>query len=541
MSPSHDDPGVIVDPRILEQLHSVLASDPRAKAVVFGDDALVVEAPADLPLEDHAILQVRWPLDLVVSKDWSRLVEAWDTAKANGVSAVSLGLASGFDGVIHTFDLRPEYGVWVSVVVENAKSVLDQSSALEEWVATPRVCRFIVNSTAIITSIDVATQQLLGWTSDQLVGHWVPEFIYSDDRDTSIGTWLHLLSSPENVVRSRYRLQRADESWIWVEAFYHAAVNDGRVTSVEVEIIDISAEMAAFDALDARERLLNRLTESLPDGVLQINEVGAVIYTNDLLWRIFSVDAPQHIDDVFVNVVEPDRVLLKNALKEAMSDKSNADIVVVANSPGDVERICRIVIRPLLNTGEAVVGALLCVSDVTEATNLHRKLEKIASTDELTRCFNRRSIMSHLNAAITDWLAEDQIAVMFIDLNQFKLVNDTWGHATGDSILAAAGERLRRTVRETDLVGRLGGDEFLVVSSGQFSSDSAFEQAERVSRVMSQPVTIPDGTQVMTSASIGVAWSSDHTIRSETLLHAADTAMYQSKVSANGPVMHVFS
>jgi diguanylate cyclase (GGDEF)-like protein len=120
------------------------------------------------------------------------------------------------------------------------------------------------------------------------------------------------------------------------------------------------------------------------------------------------------------------------------------------------------------------------------------------------------------------------IAVLYVDLNHFKPINDAYGHAVGDQILRITAERLRHAVRTGDLVGRIGGDEFVVVCSQVGSEAAAGQLAESLRRRLCVPTDV-DGRHIELSASVGVAWTDDPGLEADALVDAADSAMYASK------------
>jgi diguanylate cyclase (GGDEF)-like protein len=175
---------------------------------------------------------------------------------------------------------------------------------------------------------------------------------------------------------------------------------------------------------------------------------------------------------------------------------------------------------------------------VTETMRLHRELRHQATYDGLTRCHNRASIMAELSTI----LADDEhttvgTAVIFMDLDDFKPVNDNLGHAAGDALLQIVSDRLRSVVREYDVVGRLGGDEFLAVLPSVTDPREAMKIAGRMAALLGQEVNLPAG-RVKLSASIGVAWSNRPGLGADAFVGLADVAMYQSKNDGQGvPVL----
>jgi diguanylate cyclase (GGDEF)-like protein len=173
-----------------------------------------------------------------------------------------------------------------------------------------------------------------------------------------------------------------------------------------------------------------------------------------------------------------------------------------------------------------ITGGVVCIADVSEAVRLREALEGRTKTDALTGCLNRAGTIAALEFALSNVDRTGGIGVLFIDLDGFKSINDTRGHAAGDAVLEVVASRLRGALRSGDLVGRLGGDEFVVISTGLHSASAALVFACRVSEHMQGPATI-NGLAIPIAASIGVAWTM--TSAAPDLLAAADAAMYIAK------------
>ncbi len=159
----------------------------------------------------------------------------------------------------------------------------------------------------------------------------------------------------------------------------------------------------------------------------------------------------------------------------------------------------------------------------------HQKILHLAYNDALTDLPNRQSFEERLTAALDDASRSDErVAVVFMDLDEFKQVNDTMGHATGDQLLNFAAERLKRLIREDDGVARVGGDEFMLFFRDVKTVDEASRMAERVLSAFRKPWAI-GGREVRSTASIGVAVFPEHGHDPRTLVKNADTAMYRVK------------
>ncbi|MEP7115471.1 MAG: EAL domain-containing protein, partial [Ilumatobacteraceae bacterium] len=171
-----------------------------------------------------------------------------------------------------------------------------------------------------------------------------------------------------------------------------------------------------------------------------------------------------------------------------------------------------------------------------EQAEFSARLEHQANHDDLTGLPNRILIVKHIDSTLSESRQTGQpVAVMFLDLDQFKLVNDSMGHAVGDQLLIHAAARITKAVRTADIVGRISGDEFLVIAAG-LDAVGAAGLADRVRRILSSPFLL-DAGEVFISVSIGIAISYGSVLDdSATLIREADTAMYRSKDAGRNTV-----
>ncbi len=169
------------------------------------------------------------------------------------------------------------------------------------------------------------------------------------------------------------------------------------------------------------------------------------------------------------------------------------------------------------------------ITRLLQASQAEKRVHQLAYHDSLTELPNRTFFMEHLSSVLQRQRANGElVALLFLDLDRFKLINDTLGHDIGDQLIRAASGRISGCVRNGDLVARLGGDEFTILLEGIYSTDEVAGIAEKICRVLSQPFVF-SGRKMHISASIGIAISPDHGTDVHTLLKRADTAMFQAK------------
>lgn len=171
-------------------------------------------------------------------------------------------------------------------------------------------------------------------------------------------------------------------------------------------------------------------------------------------------------------------------------------------------------------------GVLIAGRDVSENIRLHAQLQRQANEDALTGLPNRFRFMAEVESLLVHG-HQDLVAVLFVDLDNFKVVNDSLGHAAGDALLLTVADRLRDCIRPTDMIARLGGDEFVILLRGVTHNDEAKTVGDRILKSLARPTSLL-GHDVVVSASIGIAFAEQGTDVDE-LLRDADVAMYEAK------------
>jgi len=236
-------------------------------------------------------------------------------------------------------------------------------------------------------------------------------------------------------------------------------------------------------------------------------------------------------DAVLLDLALPDRQGLE-AVKAMLAVAP--DIALVVLSRGDDERLAleavRLGAQDCLIRGQGDCALLRrAVRHAIERKRIERELSQLAKFDPLTGLPNRLLFHDRLAQAVQRIDRRDHVvALIFIDLDGFKAVNDRYGHAVGDRLLVAVAGRLRRVVRRTDTVARLGGDEFTIILEGLRHADDAARVAEQALLSLRQAFEI-GGAVIELGASLGVAIASHATELPDALTHRADAAMYRAK------------
>lgn len=526
-------------------LETLLRSHPEVRVAALSPDGFRVPMPADLGVLDHQAIPVpvdrATMIDLVAPADAMTVVTAWERAARHGMAITTVHTRSAPDHPITlTFiDARHRYGVWVGALTEqdgDSAGLPDDALAGPLLVPLrPRTAVMHKSAHAIITAIDERTTRMLGWTAEQMVGSRSTEFLHPDDHERAVANWMEMLST-QRTQRVRLRHRRQDGGWLWIETehVYRGAEDPADIVIV-AQMSDISDEMAAHEAVTQREKLFRRLAESLPIGLLQVDEHGAMVYANTRLAAILGVPTSATLAEQLATVDDHDRTALSAAFADVLKDRADKtlEIEIAVRVTGERRR-CSVTLIALTDD-EGAPGALACVTDITESARMREELKLKATFDDLTGCYNRASAMAVLDQALA--AGDGHTGVVFVDLDQFKSVNDSLGHAAGDQLLTIAADAISGLLRGDDIVGRIGGDEFLLICQGLKDPAEALAIAERVSEALHQEVPLPGGP-VRLRASIGVACS-DPGVSSDTLIARADAAMYESKQHRRGrPVLY---
>jgi diguanylate cyclase (GGDEF)-like protein/PAS domain S-box-containing protein len=514
----------------------LLAHDPPLQVMAIGENGLTVPMPGAVPVSLGNVLDVHGSaLELCMPDDLTKVVEAWERTRRTGGGQATIHLRNDPECsvILHIVDARHRYGTFLIFFVGTTGEIGAPSS--EPLLFRPRSCTLWRDELSVICDVDDATTKILGRSRAELIGTRTLDLIHPDDRPIGIANWMEMLARPGLRQHALLRHRRADGTYVWLETSSDNRLADPASRLVITQMFDVSDRMEAIEALRANEQLLRRLTETLPIGIVQIDAQRRIVHANERLGTIVGVSAAATIDEQFALAPEAHRARLHAALDALLGQGIPADIELSLDLP-EGHRHCSIALRELSNDDGTVRGAIACIADVTEAVHMREELKRRVTFDVLTQCYNRSAILEALEAMLPLAGRLRGIAVLFLDLDCFKATNDRFGHAAGDELLRCIGSRLLQSMRETDLAGRLGGDEFLIVCRDVATPEEALEVARRIVAAVARPASI-GADSITPSLSVGIAWT-DVPLSADAFVAQADAAMYESKRLASGPVLH---
>ncbi|MGC8512742.1 MAG: diguanylate cyclase [Acidimicrobiales bacterium] len=532
---------------IQDALLELIESEPEATVTALSCEVppSMVKLPAGL-VDDARLCPTREvPLiGLISPSHQGAVIRAWWRARSMGIASARVRMLSGDDiKVVHLFDLREPYGVVVVVGSPERHSKFEDSKNASSGVADgQRVARFgrlVKDAASVILDVDQGTEALLGWGRDELVGTRTLDYVHPDDRDSAISGWMQMLAQGgvHRPCRSRYR--RRDGGWLWLEVTNDNRLADPMHGDVFTYMVDVTDEERAVRDLHARQQLLEQVTGSLPVGVFHVDLDGVVIYANTQMVEMTGIRPGGRLQEWRSSESSTHHRELHKALASAASGQE-ANAVIEVSAGRTAQTFYSLRARPLRDRNSDISGVTGSLADVTVDVRRLRQLEVRAATDSLTGCLNRSAVLDQVQEAL-DALGgsnpNNGVAVMFVDIDGMKQINDELGHPTGDAVLVEVGRRLRESLRSCDSVGRFGGDEFLVVTPGLGSNSYALLLANHVVLRISGTYNLGSAV-VPVRASLGVAWTSEPGCDAEALVGMADRAMYSSKRDGLGePVL----
>ncbi|MCA1855506.1 PAS domain S-box protein [Massilia oculi] len=307
---------------------------------------------------------------------------------------------------------------------------------------------------------------------------------------------------------------------------------DGASIGAVIAFKDVTAMKESARRLEASERKLRTITDNLPVLIGYIDKDGRYLFANATYEDWFGLSSADIVGKTVREVmgeefdVHHQGVMQRNAMGETVSFEmkipgaTGIRIVEVTRIPDHVEGSYR---------GVYVLGA-----DVSAARLHEEELSRLARIDTLTGLPNRRAYQERLEAALQRARRSGQgVALMFLDVDHFKQVNDTLGHAAGDTVLQEFARRVKGAVRVTDTVCRLAGDEFTVILEGLKSSDEAVLVGDKIVKAFARPFDMGK-TQRRVSTSIGIAFASAFPVAISALEETADRALYGAKREGRG-------
>ena len=419
----------------------------------------------------------------------------------------------------------------------------------------------LVSPTGGWLSANGALSKMLGYTPDELQRRTFQEVTHPDDLDSDIELLRHLQAGDLDQYQLEKRYIRKDGGIVWVNLNVSRKLNEAGEIEYYISVIkEISAQKKAEQALSAlhadlearvkartrelheRELELRSVIENANDAYIGLDQAGIVTTWNRAAEQTFGYSAAEAIGESLDDLIIP--AAMAGAHRNGMQRYVTSGVSTVLGKRLELPAvrkdgsalIVEVRISALELHGQQMFSAFL--HDISERKQDEARREYESRHDMLTKLLNRRALLETLpiaqgRAARTG----KSMALLFIDLDGFKAVNDNLGHDAGDSVLRAVAARLQEVVRKTDSVFRLAGDEFTVLLEAMSDTyTDARQVADKIVAEVSRPVAV-DGRFAGVGASIGIAvFTPQGSASPEELIKEADRQMYAAKRAGKGQV-----
>ncbi|MEM7459337.1 MAG: sensor domain-containing diguanylate cyclase [Pseudomonadota bacterium] len=288
------------------------------------------------------------------------------------------------------------------------------------------------------------------------------------------------------------------------------------------------AEKRADEADATAESQLTHLADFATDLYWETDLEGIIIAAGGRLMTTIFPDMHRVLGQHYLDVIHLEETEMEKMLTALQAVKPYSDILSKLNDPQGKRYFISLSATPRFNAAGDVVGYLGVGTNVTRRIEAQGRLRHMAEHDMLTGLANRYAFQNRIENDVSDSDDDDNVALLAIDLDNFKAINDTYGHQAGDALLGKVAKRIRQTVRGRDWAARLGGDEFVVVTHDVANPMDACLMAARLITALSRPYQI-GGLELHCTASVGVACAPIHARNARTLMKCADLALYEAK------------
>ncbi len=415
---------------------------------------------------------------------------------------------------------------------QSEAALLASESRLQEIIEASHEGYLSFDPQGRINMLNAEAAQLLGGTKPALVGRALHDFLQPASADVFCRA-LRIYSRRKKLcwLKRRHELLMCDLAG---NAFIAEASFSATGSAEQIEfhafLHDITRRKEAEAALRRSQALLRSVADSIPVHLAYIDAQQRYLYTNSALGTALGLAPEQIVGLSMIELLGVDTYQLCRAQIEAALRGEHVQGEMSLQTRQGVRRFESRLIPVTVPASGLCSGFYMVAWDIEERWRETSRLRDAASRDALTGLFNRPAFFSKLE----EHLGMDNSpahALLYIDLDNFKNINDAYGHAVGDSVLQVFSERLNSCVRADDCICRIGGDEFLVLLKNAGSAEPASRITRKILEAMHEPVVL-DGLRLHVSLSVGIALhDGEHGESAQDLIARADAALYRAKAA----------
>jgi diguanylate cyclase (GGDEF)-like protein/PAS domain S-box-containing protein len=372
----------------------------------------------------------------------------------------------------------------------------------------------------------------LGLPAEQIVGKRYSEF-HSPEQDKVFAEEVNRVFSTGKSIQHEHRSERDKRYFLRTLSPVKDRGPNGEITCVAIISTDITEHKLAEEAIRESEQKYRTIIENIEDGYHELDFSGNIVFFNDALLKILGYSRDEFVRMNYRDLTDEEtaRRLLQVCDEVYRTGNPSRGIEIEVMRKDGTMRVVELSVSLIVDATGHGAGFRNLVRDITERKKSEETIRRLAYHDPLTDLPNRLLFTDRLAMAITGAKRNRQhLAVMILDLDYFKDINDTLGHHIGDRLLQAVGSRLTELLRKGDTVARMGGDEFLILLPEINNVGVTTTIAQKIVDSFQIPLIV-DEHRLHITTSIGIAIYPDVSDDVETLIKHADIAMYRAKGS----------
>lgn len=397
------------------------------------------------------------------------------------------------------------------------------------------VAQFAFRSELTLLYASDGFYRLTGYTREELRGKTGVDFLklMVPEEDVShIHKRVREQLETGNKLKLEFRIKRKNTALMWVRMDASISRNSGNQDVIRCIFVDITSEKLLRQELEIEQKRYRIITEQLNDIFFEYNFQNDSMYASSKWQEIFGHLPPQeHFISALLHgkmVYEDDKVFLEKILERVRKGQPTSEVEIRVRKEGGGYMWASVSVTVICDESGNLVKAIGKISDIDERRRERDKLISNAQHDPLTGLYNKIAVESFIRSCLRSSDGNIRHAMMIIDVDDFKGINDHLGHLVGDAVLSEISEKLQTVFRSTDLIGRFGGDEFLVFLKNVGDWEQVAQKACAVCDIFRQTYT-GENRDYKISGSVGISIFPEHGKNFYDLFQAADTALYAAK------------